>query len=486
MRRTKKRDNKKRIPLSVIQAILLLLVLTPIYLASQQLTALSQQQDSNLDAASSALKSPEKCQEKGCWKDGSFFWNTDRVGPRVQQGRVLTLDAIPPYHRLPPQAYGNVSAYSHYHMRRNPLHYPLLFEYNPSIVRWPTEHSTFVASFRVSSQHYCFRPEDRKRLSVVSSQTKLSNGTRVPMPHNVLGLALLDNNLDMVAQTVVRVPGTAEDFRLFVLHQQLYLSTVDQIAPIWLQETPPLGTNATRLAPVWDASLTLPVWIRKFWSCAPCEKKRGFCGKNFNYFAAGQDWVEVWPSPPHQVRNVDLTTRCRRANEPQQTLTADDAPKPSFMTDQQLRFDLPLSRSRGGACCMELPIGNRTLLVGISHAKTIQSRKENTFAVNHYVSQFYAVSDTAPFPVVARSGHFCFGFPSPTEENEQPIVQLTTWRKLFLGETLECPRIHFVTGMTRYDNDTALVSYGINDCISRFVRIPIVDIVEMLLGPTPP
>jgi hypothetical protein len=146
--------------------------------------------------------------------------------------------------------------------------------------------------------------------------------------------------------------------RLFLLGEQLYLSSHDWIAPIWIggathqdshassasSGSPPRGYQLVRRVFAAGASSDeenekaqrsdgdgLALWIRPHVSCSGCSSDR-YCGKNFNYFppshrksevaAAGKDqgpraYVEVWPSLPHQVRAVDLLSPCRRDAAPQ-------------------------------------------------------------------------------------------------------------------------------------------------------------------------
>jgi hypothetical protein len=169
----------------------------------------------------------------------------------------------------------------------------------------------------------------------------------------------------------------------------------------------------------------------------------------------------------------------------------------------------------------------KRLWMGMEHSKTLPSRPvSGNSAVqqhqqpNHYLSRLYAFEQEAPFAIVARSGYFCLGFPSPTEQNDEddddgnpPLVQVTLWRKLVLAKptsqttsnnnsnstasaaadedekslvVFDCPRIHFVSGMTMDATNSSLViiAYGVNDCLSRFVRVHLEDLIQILFdGP---
>ena len=180
-------------------------------------------------------------------------------------------------------------------------------------------------------------------------------------PRDWLGLALLDNEWNIQTEIVVDVQSVvrgAQDFRLFVLGgdnrqtinepSTVYLSSNDVLLPLRL--IPPADkestTTWTQLDVVFEpqprqqqssTTPTLQVWAApKKTQCAPCAKARS-CGKNFNFFATGDDalprhhlWAEVWPSAPHLVRLVGDDSPCRRDQEPQQTHLTEDSPVASF------------------------------------------------------------------------------------------------------------------------------------------------------------
>ena len=433
----------------------------------------------------------------------------------------------------------------------------LFFDYNPSIVRLPVQHplrhasrerkrggvdSTvaatieYVASFRASNLHACFPPADRVMLG------------RPTKSRDYLGLALLDNNLNVLEADVFDIKSSfpsGQDFRLFVLHDELYVSSYDAIAPLaimpmnLLSEPPP--ENHRKLPRAFEDStddrrrrrrrLLGAVLVRSYASCAPCGRPRGYCGKNFNYFTAnakpGKAYVEIWPSPPHTVRVVDLHAPCQRDAAIDATTTfVDNAipPRPSFATVEELYFpsvSLPqqqqqqqqsplLTRGRGGACCVPIQHDHRSYLVGIEHVKTPSQQPGNSgrndahggggggfrntvnVTANHYLSRLYAFAPDPPFRIIARSGLFCLGF-GPLSH---PLVDATRWRTLVLGGSFQdCPRIHFVSGLTVIqDNPSSsssassaslLIAYGINDCVSAMARVSLKHVQQLLFG-TPP
>ena len=371
----------------------------------------------------------------------------------------------------------------------------------------------YLASFRVSNQHYCFHPADRQRMAGGTPTQKSKQVGR-----DYLGLAVLDGNWRVRMDTVVDLKAAgfagAQDFRLFVLNQQVYITSNDLIAPIWLTTTTTTGTKHSASVPdavkdnyliaptVFDDSIStsnskLQVWVRKQPSCAPCSRTRGFCGKNFNYFADpsnGKVMVEIWPTGPHTVRRIDLNKSCERGLESITIVDDTSAPiTPLLATVEELDFptlsrrESILTRGRGSACCVPMHRRNNSgrrelLLVGLQHSKTPSQnnrRLPGNLTANHYLSSWYAFEPTPPFRVVAQSAWFCLGFPDE-DDDSVPLLRATSWRKLELGGSgstserpYNCPRIHFVSGVTLAPDDpsTVIVAYGINDCFSRFVRV---------------
>jgi hypothetical protein len=387
-------------------------------------------------------------------------------------------------------------------------------EYNPSIVVLPSnqmEHlhlgesggsmkHFYLSSFRVSNQNYCFHRQTRPRLP--PSRTA----------RDYLGMAVLDASSFQVLYDIVvdlKAVGfhAAQDFRLFLLDGQIYISSYDVISPLWVTG-PDSGQphpDAVIVPIVFhnEAKRSLYIWIRKEPSCVACNRKRGYCGKNFNYFVdpeLQQPSVELWPTGPHTVRDIDLNEPCQRQLEPSNTYfgdSKDDGITSSFPTLEELdfpslrRMESILTRGRGSACCVPFhDHNNRTLYMGIQHKKTPSQRNRNlpqNLTSNHYLSSLYAFEPKPPYRIVAQSGLFCLGFPPGDDDQNMALVRMTSWRKLVLGgRQYDCPRIHFVSGitLTAGDPNSVIVAYGINDCLSRFVEFRLSDLQELLfLGP---
>lgn len=446
-----------------------------------------------------------QCHPDLCILSDKRFWRYDRVGLITQQAFHLQLNAVPSHYRLPPHATHNITDYllTNYPQRVYPTR-EYFFDYNPSIILLPnpTGKARYLASFRVSNQHYCVHPDERKLMNgVVLPDGSSDNGKVPPSAKNWLGLAWLDEQLRIIQDTAldVRKVGfpAAEDFRLVRLGNEIYLTSYDQIAPLYFQER----FHAVPIPQVYPNASAPTVYVRNFASCAPCRRstKRGFCGKNFNYVALSPDQaaVEIWPSPPHLVRKVNLTQVCDRSEEPEEFVDVASAVRPSFATVEEVLFPhlspeaSLLTRGRGGACCIPWvdPRTQEAVWVGVQHTKTPSQSNRHRVAnltANHYLSQFYAFEQNPPFSLVALSGYFCLGFDSSTDRAHH-LAKLTSWRQLQLGMAFDCPRIHFVSGMTLKSGDpsTLILALGVNDCYSLFLEVPGYSIDDLLFKGSP-
>jgi hypothetical protein len=103
---------------------------------------------------------------------------------------------------------------------------------------------------------------------------------------------------------------------------------------------------------------------------------------------------------------------------------------------------------------------------------------------NHFSSNFYAMEAQTPFRVVARTGHFCFGFPEPQEAGGNPYSRMQR-EPLEIGAIYNCPRIHFVSGMVQKADDRSrvIIAYGFSDCVPRMVVVQMADMIRMLFAP---
>jgi hypothetical protein len=130
----------------------------------------------------------------------------------------------------------------------------------------------------------------------------------------------------------------------------------------------------------------------------------------------------------------------------------------------------------------------------------------------------YAFEPTPPFNVVARSGFFCLGFAllkrsddaldgtsqmvvagrshavrhlrddeANESDNEQVWGAANDYKLKINGEVFDnCPAIHFVTGIADKmgdEEETAIVSYGVNDCYPRMIEVSKKFLVGLLKQP---
>lgn len=435
----------------------------------------------------------EACQ-RPCDK---ILWRMDDIAPPQRYGKTYFLSSIPRQHRIPK---GVLNSLDDYFAKKEHI-YPqrtYFFEYNPSIVKIPSgfdiperlsESAAYLASFRVSTTQQC-----------VTGTTELTMfGGSFPFPpdNNALGVALLRKDLTVLADVSVNVKSidkNVQDYRVFAFDNQIYLSSHFFIRPLWLVEPPKSDDlQVIRLDHKFAVSgQPFDVYIRSFPSCARYKKgKRN--GKNLNFFkdtVTDQVMMEVFPMGP-KIR-IDLDMPCEHDGEIQDLLISPQSeplPQPTYRTIEEKYFGdalLFLERERGSACCVPFPdprgISAFPLLLGISHTKTLKGPGDG-FG-NQYVSRFYAVESVSPYRVVAQTGRFCFGFPGETE-GDNPYGRLTNLTKIFVGEQLDCPRIHFVSGMIEKADDPSqlLIGYGVNDCAPRIVQVD-KDYVMMLLFPT--
>jgi hypothetical protein len=322
-----------------------------------------------------------------------------------------------------------------------------------------------------------------------------------------------------------------EDFRLFVFQGQIYVTSYTEMVPIWLVR-PPLDSGTkdhiplvTKLEPALTQSKVgnnsaMEVSMRTYSSCILIND-----GKNINYYydeTTHQIMAELFPMGTKVVVDPDAQCPCNR-DKPADPRYINDCrnfpggftpdipgqvavnatpvpPFASFGTSDELQLaendmqeDWILTGRRGSACCASIEHEGRDLWLGVSHSKTKFKRKglPGGLKSNRFFSIFYAFEKQSPYAAVAWSGKFCLGFASEEESRQNP---LTGWNKSPLdyvgGESLDCPAIHFVSGMSEdaKDQSKVIIAYGVNDCTPRMVKLNKSEIVRMLFpsSPLPP
>ncbi len=324
--------------------------------------------------------------------------------------------------------------------------------------------------------------------------------------------------------------------------EQLYLTSEEAIVPIELVLPDSQSTNEIKgykklLPPSmfdpYSSNQEEPkftVWHRDQTSCSEWK------GKNFLYFdemtaiskenstsadAHFETKLLYWPSKnPNIVHSVDLNEGCKKWNKNYFDSSTEQIPPQPKASFQTMEGELPnqnkvekflFTGDRGSACCIrvprdQIPISesiadyvknstkyseDNTLLVGLVHMKT-QAAAQSQLGVtrNTYLSRFIAFLPHEPYTIVARTGKFCLGFPEEEDSSKSPEYPLflKERRLWFKTEVLEsCPRIHFpMSIIDKHTNDkeqdSVIISYGVQDCYSRFVEVKKSDIVQMFRG----
>lgn len=257
----------------------------------------------------------------------------------------------------------------------------------------------------------------------------------------------------------------------------------------------------------------------------PKKNGRKSGAKNFLYFNKDpkSDTAKVLFYPrfnPNDVRDVYLSADCdQNTRHGASSSPGKVQPIDSFETIEKLKYpneyDKLFMADRGSACCVSVkknqirPIletnstlndgkdesSSDDLLVAMVHPKTLFPGKKLPPGVikNTYLSRFIAFLPEPPYTIVARSGIFCLGYPSPDldgqgnpSNHDGPLTFVKFGKMKFANETYRCPRIHFVMGMVDKvkqadsEPDSVILSYGVGDCLSRFVEIRKSEIVRML------
>jgi hypothetical protein len=461
----------------------------------------------------------------------SSIIDLEKAAPTIRYGVTHSLASVPTQNRLPVKALANLTAYFADRQHVYPAA-EYFFEYNPSIVRLPASYQQqwnqqgsrsdadtplYLASYRVTNTQQCVTDE--------LELTMIGGSWPRPASKNWLGLALLNANLEIVWDFVTDL-GTqiqrlrVEDYRLFALHDQIYVTTFQLVFPIWLgfantdssdnnkrpcddckALTPMDGANSSR-----SSTPNVTVWIRKWPSCSADMKTRR-TGKNLNYFVDGHNRtiLEKYPMGSKELFKLDVPCRSKELLEGALNITHNPrVPEPSIATaPRNHALYKVLSNERGSACCVEIPdarpsqhTGNASiaapLLLGVSHSKTrfrqYTQREHGNLRANHFFSSFYAMESTEPYTVVARSGQFCLGFApaQETDRGQNPYAHMNQSPLIVDKAYASCPRIHFVSGVVEKADDPTqvIVAYGINDCIPRMVQVAKVDISRMLFQAT--
>ena len=484
-----------------------------------------------------------RCDPSHCDNDTEKkFVRMDHAGMNENWARSPMVSSIPEEYRLPIEAVQDpVAFFADETNKMTHRHY--LFEYNPTVVpipfdQIPAPYNTvaghdrpvYLASFRISNFQDLF---GETMIDYVGGR----NGKLFQHDPFQIAFALLRADLTVITDGVFSMPPRVGlgDYRLFNFNEQLYVTVGINITKLWLvhQETTTQSMtfleSAQRgsVAILRDAynplgnNFTLQMSLQT--SCCTTD----LCnGKNFNYFSIpatdsteeAQIYVEHRPVEPHFVEPVNVSQSCDEARKQRletdySLISYDPTPihnRSSFFTIDESYFGnrgifgMPYTQHRGSACCVSVDTpsmalhgtgattASPTLLVGVSHRKIPlyhRNWRENNqlnFTIRQYTNILYAFEPFPPFRIVAVSGNFCPGFTQPSDESDNYLVNLTRGQPYTIGEDImECPFITFISGIVESATDPSkfILSYGINDCMSRFVEYDKAELVRLLFHP---
>ncbi|KAL7472563.1 hypothetical protein ACHAXS_013828 [Conticribra weissflogii] len=480
------------------------------------------------------------------------------------------LPSLPSKHHVPQEVLSSKSFEKHYSdwdLENDPLP---LFMYNPSIVplfsasshstisfkNHGLEHGKYLATFRLSSVHSCGFPtvEFWKKSVNYLGLAILDDTLQVATLQLGTNMTDVSSSLDMIVDInsllrhIFTGKGTKkyfvfEDVRLFIIHNQLYMSirmflfpiciTIDHRG-ITLPRTPPSpamckgnsSSSMTELPALYRNNDHLRLYIAGnalYLNCntTDCKNFQFFEVKNEDSDKSKSNTLkEHWASLPRLIIDhgqdiykqfvedseyyKDSTTTRKLLPMKGNEIISEYLPMPRSNTSQKIENEIGkyfVPRDRGSACCVQiekkyyedffpsnLP---ESVMVGITHKKTAlrmpSSRGRKSFI---YLSNLYAFSSYHPYQYIARSGLFCFGFANnQTDATSDSVAsaysELTKVQRVeFHGVSYDCPRIHFVSGITEKvgDDSRVIVAYGVNDCVSRFVEIAKRDLMIHLLS----
>ena len=456
------------------------------------------------------------CDPAACDPHQKKYWDADVAAPRVLSSRTIRLQSVPPEYRIPEADFSFLDEF----FRKPKNQHPFLWEWNPTLIPLPRDQipdrlmwnkqediPVYLATFRVTKQQNCFR-NDFKYLNKIGNDSPLFKEGFT----DLVGLAFLREDFTIIEEGLFDLRAVIkrdQDLRLFLFppeegsrESRIYISAFHQVSRLWLQQ-PAWSSGKTGFRDYFKGEDNpMVVFLEsKTACCTACS------GKNFNYFMddEGKIMVETLPMAPHTVEYIDFSSDCdtSTANNAFKSMTLRDpfVPKPSFANTDELYFldkgifKLPHSAEHGTACCIRIPDprnAGKELLVGVSHSKTMLSPEMREAITaeeaesRQYKSHFYAFEPVLPYRLVGFSGGFCMSNPTEEEVHENYYNNLVLERPYMMGgKKLNCPYITFLSGITDKAGDPtrAIISYGMNDCTSRFAEVSKADISNMIFDP---
>jgi hypothetical protein len=456
-------------------------------------------------------KDCSRCLPDACEESAKKYWRFDDAAPQINFGRTQMVSALPSIYRFPKEAVetADLEKYVDY-LARSDTKLTHLFDYNPSVVQLPPdqipdipgEMPVYLKSTRMNKENYCFENSKNRDAEKMGVRAKLTGRFRDGRDLRLFGFSLLRGDLSVIQETVIRFDGNyphqLNDLRLHNVVGQLYMSSHEWIAPIWLIAPNDMVDKKTLRNEFLTSNMTITVGMEK--RC--CTS--GTCkGKNFNYFVNGNNMtvVETNPMNPHIIEQINLNRTCSKSQVANETtaVISDDFPNTtSFYTYDEIYLHehhaptLPYREERGTACCVSIPDpregGSDYLLAGISHSMLPywkydwEGKYNMSLQILQYTLRFYAFEPFPPYRTVAVSGKFCLPYPDEQEAEGNYHTKLSRSIPNRLGHSNECPHISFASSMIEAADDPSkfIVAYGLNDCTARIVEIDKSEITRIL------
>jgi hypothetical protein len=468
-----------------------------------------------------------RCLPDACNASAKKYWRFDDAAPRINFGRTQMVSALPSIYRFPKEAVetANLMKYVDY-LARSRTKLTHLFDFNPSVVQLPPdqipdipgEMPVYLQSTRMNKNNYCFENENKMEEKLGVGETlpnkfeKVERDRKFGVRQNVterfqdgpdlklFGFSLLRADLSVIQETVIRFddyPHQFNDLRLHNVFDQLYISSHDWIAPIWLIAPKDMFGKMTIHNEFLTTNMTITFGLEKH-CCTSGECQ----GKNFNYFVDGNNMtmVEIYPMNPHIIEQINLKTTCEESkvanvNTSDAWISYDFPNTTSFYTDDEIYLHthqaptLPYYSERSTACCVSIPDprkgGSDYLLTGISHAVLPYLKygaRNMSLQMLQYTLRLYAFEPFPPYRMVAVSGKFCLPYPDELEAEGNYHTKLSRSIPNVLGHSNECPAITFAPTMIEAADDPSkfILTYGLNDCTARIVEIDKSEITRIL------
>jgi hypothetical protein len=419
-----------------------------------------------------------------------------------------------------------------------------LFEYNPTIVPitddWDEKLKSYVtgryhpniSSVESDRVQYIFIARASNLHSCVKGTKKMQNPTK---EQSFLSITLLDSDLNPIENASVIVspmhammPSCYQKSRLSYFQDyqviaarstksnpkkdQLFLFASDKASymfPMDLRRVPGI-TNEYK---DWKTKMiSVPIQMNnppfsygmglqiRFWKNKDLIPKgvNPYCNhflkfnsiglrKNYHFFEESN--LTFMEHRPHWIRATqqisfisnrfhqfeDWTTSKRFPNNKRIVNRIKNEPDLTFLPPNTTAW-MKRREGRGTSCCIDiLSNSSKKYKVGISHETTLN---------RGYVSRFYAFEVKKPhFFVVAISGAFCLqNINRRNDRFGRTQVVSTSFLLQQNSQVYNCPEVTFLSGISTYQKDRtlAIISYGINDCISRSIIVPKRVILKLL------